>query len=167
MWRNSPYLLRISLAPSRFLPPSSTAHTPTKRAPSADGARSLPQGCPTAALGKPRAAVAVAPRAPRCTRSREGTAWAAIGERDVGGLSWGGACVRHDGDAAPAWRLLASVWRRLCHLRVSHSRTKKPLPDRVRRCRFWVFYRDYPRSWHSKPRIDHGSTRLKTWFDRA
>lgn len=44
-----PYLLRISLAPSRFLPHSSTAHTPTKRAPSADGARSQHQGCPKSA----------------------------------------------------------------------------------------------------------------------
>lgn len=48
-----PYLLRISLAPSRFLPPSPTAHTPTKRAPSADGARSQHQGCPKSAPSTP------------------------------------------------------------------------------------------------------------------
>ena len=165
--KGAPHLSQGKHATATAAPQRCTAYLPISHRTDPKAAPYPRQAPPTYALGKPRAAVAAAPRAPRFARSREVVAWAAIGEREVGGFPWGGACVRCREGAAPDGRLLAAVGRCLRQLLVCHSGTKKPLPERCLSCRFRVFYRGHPLLWHSKTRLNHGAIRLETWFDRA
>ena len=93
---SAPTMHRICPKAAPRLHPRCTAYLPISHRTNPKTAPNPRQTPPTYALGNPRAAVAAAPRAPRFARSREGVAWAAIWEREMGGH----CRTRPDGEAS-------------------------------------------------------------------